>query len=97
MMRRKIYIKPMDRLCMALAYKLERDNSNPVETEATPQSIQEPAQERFDGAFQQPVPPMETVYLLSKFATVEEVLKLCGIEGLAIREECAKKSSTAWL
>ena len=36
----KIYIKPMDRLCMALAFKLERDNSNPVETEATPQSIQ---------------------------------------------------------
>ena len=80
----------MDRLCMALAYKLERDNSNPVETEPTPQSIQEPTQERFDGASQQPVPPMETVYLLSNFPTVEEVLKLCGIEDPAVREQYVK-------
>ena len=33
---------------------------------------------------------METVYLLSKFPTVEEVLKLCGIEDPAVREQYAK-------
>ena len=48
----KKYIKPMDRLCMALAYKLGRDDSIPVETAATPQSIQELTQECFVGASQ---------------------------------------------